>query len=170
MKFMIIRFIMAGAFLAVAYRWGDWKNRINYYPTMLFFGMGDLIYNVVFQDKPLWKFASNILSPSINELFVIFTIFFGTTLLYLSNFPKKLYHQVIYTILWISLYMVIEIFTTSIGMQKNYNGWNIWWSLFHNTIQFPLLIIHHKNPILAWIIAFLYLGFTMNIFGIPLIQ
>jgi hypothetical protein len=65
--------------------------------------------------------------------------------------------------------MGIELFTTSIGMQKNYNGWNIQWSLLHNTIQFPVVAIHHKNPILAWLIALAFLVFIMKIFNVPFI-
>lgn len=160
---------MAGIWIIAAYKWADLKNWRKYYPTLLFFGMGDLIYNVVFNKKHLWEFQSDYLVPSINELFVIFTIFFATTLLFLSNFPKKLYHKVIYLIIWIAIYMAIEIFTTSIGMQKNYNGWTIWWSLLHNSIQFPLLILHHKNPILAWIIALAFLVFIMKTFNMPFI-
>lgn len=168
MKYTLIRLVMAAAWLFAAYKWADLNNWRKYYPTMLFFGMGDLIYNVVFSNKRLWSFESDYLVPSINELFVIFTIFFSTTLLFLSKFPKKLYRKIIYITLWITLYMTIELFTTSIDMQKNSNGWNIWWSLLHNSIQFPLLILHHKKPVLAWIIALSFLFLIMNIFNVPL--
>ncbi|ERI91917.1 hypothetical protein HMPREF1982_02960 [Clostridiales bacterium oral taxon 876 str. F0540] len=73
-------------------------------------------------------------------------------------------------VFWIAFYLAIEIFTTSITMQKNSHGWNLWWSLFHNSSQFPLFILHHKNPVLAWIIAFLFLGFIMKTFGVPAIM
>jgi hypothetical protein len=167
MKFMLIRIILASISIISAYKWGDWKNWRKYYPTMLFFGMGDLIYISVFHDNLLWKFHSSILVPSINELFVIFTIFFSSTLLFLSKFPKNLYHKFLYIALWIAIYMALEIFTLIIGMIKYDNGWNLWWSLLHNTIQFPLIFLHHKNPILAWIIAFIFLGIVMKTFNMP---
>lgn len=169
MKFTVIRFIMALLWIFAAYKLGDWRHWKTYYPTMLFFGMGDLIYHVVFCNKLLWEFKSKIIAPSINELFVIFTIFFSTTLLFISNFPRKSSHRFRYIVLWVAIYMAIEIFTTKIGMQKNHNGWNIWWSLLHNSIQFPLLILHHKNPILAWVIALIFLGFIMKVFKVPLL-
>ncbi|MDF2675115.1 MAG: hypothetical protein K0R09_3384, partial [Clostridiales bacterium] len=87
MKFMIIRLILASASIISAYKWGDWKNWKRYYPTMLFFGMGDLIYFSFFHNKLLWAFTPSLLVRSINELFIIFTVFFSTTLLFLSNFP-----------------------------------------------------------------------------------
>jgi hypothetical protein len=169
MKYMVIRFIMASLWIVSAYKWADWKNWRRYYPTLLFFGMGDLIYNLVFQNKPLWSLHTNFLAPSINELFIIFAIFFPGGLLFLSNFPQKALRQVVYVLLWITLYILIELFTTSIGMQRNYHGWNIWWSLLFNFIMFPLLILHHKNPVLAWLIAFTFLGIVMKIFGVPFI-
>lgn len=167
MKFMLIRLIMACIWVISAHKWSDWKNWKKYYPTMLFFGMGDLIYIVVFHNNLLWKFETHILVHPINELFVIFTIFFCSTIIFLSNFPKKLYAQITYIIFWIALYMIIEFFTLSIGMITHHNGWNIWWSLLHNTIQFPLIILHHKNPILAWSIALAFLVFIMKIFNVP---
>ncbi|MDW8802113.1 hypothetical protein P8V03_13225 [Clostridium sp. A1-XYC3] len=170
MRYTLIRITMASLWITSACKWGDLKNWRRYYPTMLFFGMGNLVYHLVFCDKPLWKFQPDIIVPAINELFIIFTIFFATTLLFLSNLPKKLSHKVAYIALWVAIYISIELFTTSIGMQKNYNGWNIWWSVLHNVVVFPSLIIHHKNPILAWIIAFILLGFIMKIFNIPFLQ
>jgi hypothetical protein len=65
------------------------------------------------------------------------------------------------------IYIGIEVFTTSIGMQKNYNGWNLRWSLLFNFVMFPLLVLHHKNPILAWTASFIFLGIIMTIFNIP---
>jgi hypothetical protein len=136
---------------------------------MLFFGMGDLIYHLVFTEKPLWKFQADFLVPPLNELFIIFTIFFSSTLLYLSKFPKKLSSQITWIIFWILLYTAKESLTSLINMFTNHNGWNIWWSVLHNIIMFILLILHHKNPILAWIIAFAFLFTIMSLFNIPFI-
>jgi hypothetical protein len=169
MTFTLFRVTMGSLFLLSAYKWSDWKNWKRYYPTMLFFGMGDLIYHVVFSEKILWKFELDVLPKSLNELFVIFCIFFPTVLLYLSRYPKKLIHQIFYIVSWIVLYMGIEILTIKVGMITYRNGWTIWWSLFHNTIQFPLVILHHKNPILAWTIALAFLVVIMSTFNVPFI-
>lgn len=167
MKFMLVRIIMVCVFVISAYRWGEWKNWKKYYPTMLFFGMGDLIYITVFHNKLLWKFPTNFLVSSLDELLLIFAIFFPTTLLLLSNYPKKLYNQIAFNGLWIALYMLIEIVDLKIGIIEYNNGWNIWWSLLHNTIQFPLVALHHRKPVLAWIIALIFLGVIMKIFKVP---
>jgi len=167
MKFILVRIIMIFIFLVSAYKWGDWKNWKKYYPTMCFFGMGDLIYIIVFNTKPLWKFPTTFLVPSLDELLLIFTIFFPTTLLFLSNYPQKLYNQIVYNSIWIGIYMFIERIDLKIGIIEHYNGWNIWWSLLHNTIQFPLIALHHRNPLLTWIIALFFLVVIMKTFNVP---
>lgn len=167
MKFMLIRLIMAFLWVICAYKWSDWKNWKRYYPTMLFMGMGDLIYYLVFHDKPLWKFQTDFLVPSLNELFVIFTIFFSTILLFLSKLPKKLSKQITWILLWILIYTVQESLASLINMFTYHNGWNIWWSALHNIIMFPLLILHQKKPILAWTISLIFLFIIMSIFNVP---
>jgi hypothetical protein len=167
MKFMLIRLMLAFTSIICAYKWGDWKNWRKYYPTMLFFGMGDLIYLAIFHHKPLWRFETNLLTPPVNELFVIFTIFFFNTLLFLSKHHKTLLSKVLHIVLWIAIYMALEVFTLLIGMIKYYNGWNLWWSLLHNSIQFPLVMLHHRNPILAWVIALIFLVIIMKTFNVP---
>jgi hypothetical protein len=167
MKFILIRIILIIIFFISAYRWGDWKNWRKYYPTMIFFGMGDLIYITVFHDNLLWWFPTNFLVPSLDELLLIFMVFFPTTLLFLSNYPNKLYKQIVYNGVWIALYMFIEIVDLKIGIVEYHTRWNLWWSLLHNTIQFPLLALHHRKPVPAWIIALIYLAIIMIIFNVP---
>ena len=166
---ILIRIVHATLWIAAAYKWGDWKNWNKYYPTMLFMGMGDLIYNLVFFNKKLWTFNPGFLNPILSELFVIFTIFSCTVLIFLTHFPKTLIKQILYMTLWVIIYVAIEVFMLKIGMQSNINGWSIWWSTTHNFYQFPLLAIHHKKPYLAWILAIAILFIIMRIFEMPFI-
>jgi hypothetical protein len=166
---ILIRCVHAALWAAAAYKWGDWKNWSKYYPTMLFMGMGDLIYNVVFFNKKLWTFHPGHINPIFSELMVIFTIFSCTVLIFLTHFPKTFFKQFQYITLWALIYIIIEIVLSNMGMQYNENGWTIWWSLLHNFYQFPLLAIHYKRPYLAWFLAITILIIIMRIFGIPLI-
>lgn len=166
---ILIRCIHACIWIVAAYKWGDWKNWNKYYPTMLFMGMGDLIYNLVFFNKKLWAFNPGFLNPILSELFVIFIIFSCTVLIFLTHFPKTLIKQIRYIILWVILYLVIELIMVNLDMQKNINGWSIWWSTIHNFYQFPLLAIHHKRPYLAWFLAITILIIIMRIFEVALI-
>lgn len=167
MRFILVRLTVVSIFFISTYLWGDWRNWKKYYPTMCFFGMGDLIYISIFGDKLLWFFPPAFLVPSLDELLLIFTVFFSSTILFLSRYPKKISHQIIYNGIWIAAYMVIEIVDYKIGVIEHYNGWNLWWSLLHNTIQFPLLALHHKRPLFAWGIALVFLVVVMKIFHVP---
>jgi hypothetical protein len=167
---LLIRGIHAALWIGAAYKWGDWKNWSKYYPTMLFMGMGDLIYNLVFFNKKLWGFDPGILNPIFNELIVIFTIFSCTVLIFLTHFPKTLIKQFQYITLWAIIYIIIEVIMLNIGMQHNENNWNIWWSLLHDFYQFPLIAIHYKRPYLAWALAITILIIIMKIFGVPILN
>ena len=169
MNYILIRIISVSLFLISAYKWGDLKNWKKYYLTMTFVGMCDLIYITVFNDKPLWDFPTNFLVSPLDELLLIFGVLFPTTLVFLSHYPKKLFSQIVYNSMWIGIYMSLEFINLKLGTIEYYNGWNFWWSLLHNTIQFPLIALHHKNPILAWIIGVIYLVVTMKIFNVPFI-
>jgi len=165
---LLIRGVHAAIWMIAAYKLGDWKNWRKYYPSMLFMGMGDLIYNLVFFNKKLWTFNPGILNPIFNELLVIFTIFSCTVLIFLTHFPKTFFKQVQYIILWVIIYIIIEVIMMKLGLQYNKNGWTIWWSLLHNFYQFPLIAIHHKKPYLAWSLAIMILIIMMRFFGVPL--
>lgn len=167
---LVIRGIHAALWITATYKFGDWKNWAKYYPTVLFMGMGNLIYHLAFQKKVLWCFNPGGIAPIISELFVIFTIFFCTVIIFLTHFPKKLLKQIKYIILWVIIYLIIESLMLYIGMQFNNNGWNIWWSLLHNFYMFPLLAIHHKRPLLAWLLAIVALLIMMRVFDLPFVS
>ena len=65
--------------------------------------------------------------------------------------------------MWIAIYMFIEVVDLVTGIIKYNHGWNIWWSLFHNSIMFPLIILHYKKPITTWILTFIFLFVIINI-------
>ncbi|PIB57799.1 hypothetical protein, partial [Pseudomonas sp. 2822-17] len=53
---MIIHIVIKLLFLFAAYKWGDWEKWEKYYPTILFFIIGDLLYNFLFYNYPMWLF------------------------------------------------------------------------------------------------------------------
>ena len=167
---LVIRCIFAALWIPATYKFGDWKNWSKYYPTMLFMGMGSLIYNVTYKNKILWSLNPGAINPIFSELFVIFTVFSCTVVIFLTHFPNTLIKQFKYITLWVLIYITIEVIMLNIGMQYNSNGWNIWWSLLHNYYQFPLLAIHYKKPYLAWGLAITTLIIMMKVFGVPLVN
>jgi hypothetical protein len=168
MNLIVVRITVVSIFFISTYLWGDWKNWKKYYPTMCFFGMGDLIYIAVFHDKLLWYFPPPFLVAPLDELLLIFSVFFPTAILFLCHYPPKIVYQIIYNCIWIGIYVVIEIINLKLGVIEYYNGWNLWWSVLHNTVQFPLIALHHKRPLAAWAIALVFLVVMMKIFHAPI--
>jgi hypothetical protein len=165
--------VVAVFFVICAYRWGDWKNWYHYYPTMLFFGFGDLAYSCLFIRKMLWQYHSPIfpLIPHILlSFFWIFAIFVPTILLFLPRFPKKTFSRILYILLWAALYIIIEWLLGMLGYFEYSNSWSLLHSIVFDCLVFPLLYLHYKKPIPAW--AFMFIGaiIALVLFKVPLLN
>jgi hypothetical protein len=158
-------------FIICAYRLGDWKNWNKYYPTMLFWGFGDLAYNCLFHNKMLWEYLSPIF-PSISHIIWtmvwIFTIFVPTALLYLPKIPFKTLSRIIYISSWIILYSFIEWILGLFGSFHYNNGWSIFHSLIFNCFMFPLVFLHFKKPLLAWPFVLIAAIAVLIYFDVPI--
>lgn len=164
----VLFFIFSLVWIYIAYKFGDWKNWRVYYPTILFFYCGGLIYNVVFHDNLLWSFYSPIFTHKFIDFYDMLTIFTATVLVFIPYFPKILHKQFLYTGMWIIIYSAIELLFVALGGIIYANGWTIAWSIVHNGYQFPLLIIHHKKPLLAWCLAFITLIIVSSLLKAPI--
>lgn len=167
----IVRIIHGLIWITIAYKLGDWKNYRKYYPTMLFMGTGNLIYNVIYYKKRLWDFNNDLLAFPFHELFIIFMIFFPSVLVFLTHYPsgKRITKRILYLVMWVFIYTGIEVIMYALDMIDYYNNWNFSWSILHNSYQFPLLYLHHRNPVYGWIVGFAILGFILFIFKVPLL-
>lgn len=154
--------------IGVALKWGDWRNFWRYYPTMLFFVLGNFIHSIVFYNFSQWFYISAYLPHNLINLVAAFTIFPSTILLFIPFIPKKPSCQMLYIIKWVIIYTLVELFFYSIGLVKYYNGWNLGWSALHNLYQFPILILHDMNPALAWFFSSVIFTAIVLIFKLPL--
>ncbi|THE10418.1 hypothetical protein E1I69_18875 [Bacillus timonensis] len=162
-------------FLLAAIKWGDWKRWREYYPTILFFLVGDLLKNLLFHDYWIWTyqetmFAKNIL---INHTFITLLIMFvsypATTLIYLGHFPEKNWRKLIWIGLWVSLYVIVEYINLKyLHLIKHHHGWTIHWSFLFNLVMFPMLRLHQKHPLIAWGLSIIWIIFLLIMFPIPL--
>lgn len=82
-------------FLMAGFKWGDWKNWREYYPTILFFIGGDLLKNFLFHYYHMWQYKETILAenflighPAIN-LMIIAIYYPATILIFLGHYPKE---------------------------------------------------------------------------------
>ncbi|ERI94204.1 hypothetical protein HMPREF1982_01216 [Clostridiales bacterium oral taxon 876 str. F0540] len=154
--------------VAAAYKWGDWRNFQKYYPTMLFFVLGNLTHAVIFYNFPQWFYVSSFLPHNLINIIAAFTIFPSTILLFSPYFPEKLSNKVLYILKWVTLYTLVELFFYSIGLVIYLHKWNIFWSTLHNLYQFPILKLHETKPLLAWSFCAVIFAVIILIFKLPL--
>jgi hypothetical protein len=170
---MLILYVVV--FLLAAIKWGDWRNWSNYYPTILFFMVGDLLKNFLYYQHWMWTyketmFAENILrNHTIINLLVIFIGYPSTLLLFLGRFPLTKWKQGLWVAFWVFLYSILEYINLHyFYLIRHHNGWSMTWSVIFNIVMFPMLYIHHKKPLLAWGLSAIWILFLLMMFPIPL--
>jgi hypothetical protein len=154
--------------LVLTWKLGDWRNWKQYYPTILFWALGNTIYCYLTFDKPLWKFTTNIPSSLANIIMAVI-IFPCVSLLFLPYFPRNsLVKKLLYIFLWVFLFSFIEWWALQIQHFAHFNGWNFTYSVIFNLGMFTLLQIHYKKPQWAWLVSIITGIFIMTYFSIPL--
>lgn len=161
-------------FLLAAVKWGDWRNWQKYYPTFLFFIGGDLFYNAVLHNHRLWIYQETILAENllyghlVINLMIMAIAYSSTLLIFLGNYPKSKLKQLLWMLLWIFIYCLIEFINNQyLHLLKYDNGWKMLLSILFNIVMFPVLRIHMTKPWLAWGISIVFFIFLYNILQIP---
>lgn len=146
-----------------AWRFGDWKNWRKYQSTMLFIMVGVLLYHYIYKNERLWDLEKHIGNHTLTELLYAFIVLPLTVLLLFTNYPDGLKGQVIRIGKFIAIYTIMEVFYWKMGFIGYHYGWNIWLSIGWNCMMFPMLVVHFKKPLYAYLasvvglIIFLYL-------------
>lgn len=163
-------------FILAAWRWGDWRNWRKYYPTILYLLIGDLLYNFLCYNYPLWKFNAVSFDKFIYSNHTLITLgidfinFPAIVLMYLGNYPNGKIKPLLYIFFaWVLFNTTIEFTSlTTIKGIAHYNGWDIWWSILLNIIFFVMLRVHYLRPLLAWVISFGIIILFWLYFGLPI--
>jgi hypothetical protein len=171
----MINAIYAFIWLGILFKWGDWKNWRRYYPTILFFIIGDFLYLYLLSDHyPMWRYSPPEADQEVGltnthiSLSIIAIKYPATVLAYLSNFPEKnLMKKVLYFTGWIVFYLLIEMMDRHFHLIEYFNGWSIWWSALFNSVMFFILWVHFKNPFIAWLLSIGFIFFLWNQFDVP---
>ena len=75
-------------YIIAGFKWGDWRNWKLYYPTILYFFIGDLLYNFLLYKQSLWLFHDLILPNHTTITIMTMAISYpATILIYLGRFP-----------------------------------------------------------------------------------
>ena len=91
----------------------------------------------------------------------------STIFLYLGHFPKNRNKQVAYIGLWVLIYTTEEWTKLMQGSMIHEHGWSMGWSILFNIVMFTLLAVHHRRPLLAWVLSVLFIFFLFRVHDVP---
>ena len=153
-------------YLALCYKWGDWKNWRKYYSSILYFIIGDLVYNFIFCDHLLWEYGG--FSHTFYNMLIMFFVFPSIVILFFTYYPKTIFKKGLYILLWTALNTLIELIIVKTGYFLYNYGWNLLWSAGVFFFAFILISIHYKHPLIVWPISCALVIITMYIFGLQI--
>lgn len=163
----MMRILVITMWICLCFKLGDWKNWKSFYPTILYYIISDLTYNILTYSKPLWLYGGSFWNHTFADYFVAFLGFSSAIILFLSNFPKKTMKQLWYILFWVFVMSLQEHFIHIKGGIFFYNGWNLKWSILFYFVMFPLLLLHYNHPLLAWPLSIVLAFSVMLLFNIP---
>ncbi|MFE8700005.1 CBO0543 family protein [Cytobacillus sp. FJAT-54145] len=171
----MVNAIYASIWLFALWKWGDWRKLANYYPTILFFILGDFLYLYLLSDHyPMWRYVPADIDREMGvtnvhvSLSVIAIKYPATILIYLGNFPEgKKIKKWLYILLWVGIYTINETIDIKLNIFGYYNGWNLAWSILFTLVMFIVLRIHHTKPFHAWLLSAAFLFILWQIFDVP---
>jgi len=163
----VYHIFLAAVSIIICYKFGDWKNWKNYYPTILFFILSNVVCIVLTYKHPLWLYESKILNGTFSDLLICITVYPSTIMLFIPHFPKKLTNIIAYVSFYVAIFTLPELIGMKLEYFSHHNGWNIWCTIIFNYIMFSILYLHYKKPLYAWIIALISPHILFFIMKIP---
>ncbi|MCT2535687.1 hypothetical protein NC661_06565 [Aquibacillus koreensis] len=161
-------------YLVLVIIWGDWRNWRKYYPTILFFITGDILYQWLFVDfYPMWKFQPYGIDDEIGvthtqiSLSIMIIKYPAIMLVYLYQFPKTFGKQFGYICLWTFIIAFNEWITLQLGGIVYDHGWTFSWSVLFSFVMLVILRIHHSKPLVAIAISIGFMLFLFYSFDVP---
>lgn len=166
---MCVRVVLVILFMVVTWRFGDWRNWRRYHPTILFFVMSALLYNVLLYNHPMWEYNGDGIIPNhtLSALSLSFIVFPCTVLLYIPHFPKSMWLRTAYVLMWGAIYSLIEWFMLKSGLIEYHNGWTYIASALFDFGIFVMLLVHHKKPLWAYGISLVAVVLLMWLYQVP---
>jgi hypothetical protein len=145
-------------FAAAGWRFGIWKEFQSFYPTLLFFIIGDLLSQFLLYDYSMWEFHPvGTLAKSLNlnhttiALLKMMVQYPATVAIFIGRLPDTFRGKILWVLFWTAIFGTTEGLTHQAGIMTYHNGWHFGWDIAFNIMMFTMLIIHYKRPIYAWI-------------------
>ncbi|WP_338021751.1 CBO0543 family protein [Bacillus pakistanensis] len=145
---------------------GDWRNWEKYYPTMLYISLLTFLYEFISHSHfHLWELEEGPFFNLMNVHFVHNLIINPLiAMLFLSNYPSGFKRQMIYTLKWMFLFLLVEWACEHFGLISYHNGWHFGWSFLFVMIMFPMVRLHHVHKLWALILSVICAVFYLIVF------
>lgn len=154
--------------ILAAWHWGDWKNLNQYHATMLYMPFMNLFYLFLTSTYPLWRLQPDLGLPfTIVVALYSFIVFPCTVLIYLSHYPDPPKKQILHIIKWVVIYIGVEWVGNMLTRITYGHDWHLGWSFLFVLVMFPMLRLHYKKPILAYLVSFFVIVLLLYLFDIP---
>lgn len=160
---------LAAATIIILVWRGDWRDWRKYHPTMLYFALGNLLYNFLTANHFLWRLDADFLSNhTLTEMLYTFCVFPITALIFLTHYPTTdAKAKLIHYLRWIFLYVGMEYIFWMFGRIQYQYGWNLMWSAIFDITMFPMLRLHSRKPMLAYAISLVMCVAWIWMFNVP---
>ncbi|MBB3114515.1 hypothetical protein FHS18_006636 [Paenibacillus phyllosphaerae] len=168
----MLHMAVSALLLLINWKRGALANWKTYHATMLYIVVCDLTYNYFCKEYPLWIYELDRPVKSHHTIELMYSYFFLplTALLFLSLYPKQASRvkRLLYIFAWILLYMIWEGSFFLLERISYDNGWNLLWSLGFYFEMFPMLLLHHNRPRLAYLLSIGAAAVWLFLFHVPL--
>ncbi len=167
----MIHIIISIILVVICFSKGYWRRWKEYYPTILFFIVGDLTYNFIMYNYSLWEYGMPLwpgLGHSYIDLYWAVIIFPCIVILFLTLCPEKRSKLPVYIVLWAAGFALVEYVMYLTDSMHYQNGWRTFYSFLFDLVMFPILFIHYKKPQFAWLITTAIVPLFILIVQMPL--
>jgi len=151
-----MHFTIAFITVIAVWKWGDWRNWRRYHATMLYIALGNAMYNFICAGHLLWELYPDMAPDHLGtELVYTLVTFPGCALLFLSRYPDQAgaRRRIIHILMWIVIFGGVELIYSLTDRIRYAHGWNLAWSLLFDCVMFPMLLLHHRRPLAAYLLS-----------------
>ena len=157
--------------IAVAAVWqsGVYRHWRTYHATILYMVLCNLLYYFLVKDRLLWKYSSDYaFDHSASELLITFIVFPCTVMLFLHKMAMTDgVRRIAHFAKWIVIYLSAEWLGSLLGVIEYHDGWGFLWSTFFVATMFPMLLLHHYRPLIAYGVSVVIIAFYLLTLHIP---
>lgn len=165
---LAFRIFMFMIFILAAWRFGDWKNRAKYYPTVLFVMVVNLAASFITYHHALWYYNPDALvrTQTALELINSFVMLPSATFIYLSRHPLTDNGRCFgYMLLWVGIFSSFEYMDKTIGGIAYKNGWSWQISTLFDIAMFSIIRVHYTRPFWAWLACLVITAIILIVFN-----